>query len=847
MPDFPHLKLPFKVEGSAKPFGGGGKKDPNAVAKTNQNKENRQQHGQFLSNAADTLINKWEEIKKQKQEKGVIVPNANDIPVFLKIDTSSFNVDSLRHWGIEVISEEQDGFIIGASVDGLKSFKDNITQFLGQQGRYKDKAAQIWEFITDDSWRVSQLLKGEISKIWATLNDATVYIVELGVSCNVTNTKEFPNRNNYATEAKYQEAIEDFRTNEQEAQVARDQKQIIREEEIEKYIETYGASLQGVWDIGTDAIFFKISINGAGLKDIVHNYQYLFEVKLDSAYSLATTHENIEAALELEIIAPSNNATKVCVIDSGIQESHRLIAAAIDSPSSRSYVDGDASVVDYVAVSGHGTKVAGAILYPNSIPKTGQYQLESKIQNARILDRDNRISENKFAPALLEEIKQDYPETRIFNLSVADDAAYIGTHMPSLAASIDKLSHENDVLFIVAAGNLYESSATLNNPGIKEYISVGQNYPHYLNNDYTKIASPGVSFFAITVGSVSAADFEDADYKAMAGKDYVSPFSRTGLGMWGSMKPDVVEFGGDLAKNKLSLELIKKEELLPELVQSTMHGANAIGNYSYGTSFSTPKVSYIASKLQAEHPDETAQMYRALIIQSARLPDHCFTNPTLNDFRHYGYGIPNVNRALNNTNNRITFIQNGNVGPKKADIYHLKIPDELRGEGRDFRILVEVTLSFTAKTRITRKGAHSYLSNWLEWQSSKYNERFNSFRNRTIDYLDLDEGIIESGEIEEGLNAIKWCIRENPAWTNNGINRNNSTVQKSWAIIEPHQFADEFSLAIIGHVGWDKNLENQVPYALCVSFEALDTEMNIYNILAEAQVEIEQDQLEIEF
>ena len=72
-------------------------------------------------------------------------------------------------------------------------------------------------------------------------------------------------------------------------------------------------------------------------------------------------------------------------------------------------------------------------------------------------------------------------------------------------------------------------------------------------------------------------------------------------------------------------------------------------------------------------------------------------------------------------------------------------------------------------------------------------------------------------------------------------------MQKSWVIVEPHQFAEEFSLAVIGHSGWDKNLDNQTPYALCVSFEALDKEMNIYNILGEAQVEIEQEQLEIEF
>ena len=844
MAEFPHLKLPFKIEGSAKPSGGGGKKDPASLAKTAANKNNRQGHGQYLGGSADTLIAKWEQIKSDKKKQGIEVPNENDIPVFLQVDTSQFSIDSLKHWGIDIIAEEKDGFIIGASVDGLKGFKEKIDQFLNQEGRYKDTAAKIWALITDDSWRVSQILKGEISKIWANISDDIMYTVELGVSCNITNTKQFPNKSKFTSEADYNLAVEEYKAHETELQVLRDEKQIKRQEEVEKYFQSYEGQIQGIWDIGTDAIYFKISISGAGLKDIVHDYQYLFEVKLDSTYSIASEPETLATNYDLQLLPPLANAPKVCVIDSGIQEEHLLIAPAIDTANSLSYVDNDDSVADFVKSSGHGTKVSGAVLYPNSIPTTGPYQLETKIQNARILDKNNRISENKFGPALLTTIKQDYPDTRIFNLSVADDNAYIGTHMPSLAASIDKLTNENNILFIVAAGNLYESSKVENNPGIKEYITMGQNYPDYLNLDNSKIASPGVSFFAITVGSISAADYEDDDYKCLAGKNYISPFSRTGLGMWGSIKPDVVEFGGDLVKSKLSNELVKKEELLPELVNSTMHGANAVGRNSYGTSFSTPKVSYIASKLQAEHPTETAQMYRALIIQSARLPDHCFHNPTLEHFRHYGYGVPDLNRALNNNTNRITFIQDGKVGPKKADIYHLKIPDQLKGEGKDFRILVEVTLSFTAKVRVTRKGSHSYLSNWLEWKSSKYNENFNSFRNRTIDYLDAEE---EAEEVEEALDAIKWVIRENSAWSNSGINRNNSTVQKSWVIVEPHQFAEEFSLAVIGHSGWDKNLDNQTPYALCVSFEALDKEMNIYNILAEAQVEIEQEQLEIEF
>jgi len=54
-----------------------------------------------------------------------------------------------------------------------------------------------------------------------------------------------------------------------------------------------------------------------------------------------------------------------------------------------------------------------------------------------------------------------------------------------------------------------------------------------------------------------------------------------------------------------------------------------------------------------------------------------------------------------------------------------------------------------------------------------------------IRYLDVDGNLVEE-EIDQGSGAINWCLRENPSWSNNGINRNNSTVQKSWAIIQPY-------------------------------------------------------------
>lgn len=837
MSDFPHLNLPYKIQGVVPPKQN--KINPNTL--TIQNKNNRLLHGQYLRDAANKIIDNWKKKLVERSKASLESPNSKDIPVFLKIDTKAFNIDSLLQWGIEFISEEEEGYIIGASVDDLQAFQNKVDKFINEEGKYKNTAAKIWELVTDNTWRLNQLLEGEIANRWEKIIDLETYTIEIGVSCSVSNTKKFPNRNGFESDEAYQMKVEEFKAHERKLQLDRDTKQLQREEEIDKYIRIYNGVLHDIWDNNVDVIHFKLSINGKGIRDIVHNYQYLYKVKFDTTYNINTDTEDFIGEYEAEIIGPMSTATKVCVIDSGIQESHRLIEKAIDVSKSRSYVEDDASTADYVKRSGHGTKVAGAILYPYFIPKNGQFQLETIIQNARILNKDNRISSNNFAPSLMERIVQDYSGTRIFNLSVADDDAYNGTHMPPLAASIDKLSYENDILFVIAAGNLFKSCDNAINPGIKEYLALGNLYPDYLNNDSTKVANPGVCLFGITVGSISKAHFEDEDYKSIAGENYISSFSRTGLGMWGSIKPDVVEFGGDYAINKTSLELITNDTIAPELVSSTMYGSRAVNKDTCGTSFSAPKVSYIASRLQAEHPNESAQMYRALIIQSARLPEHCFNNPTLNDFRYYGYGVPDVNRALNNSPNRITFIQSGKIGPRKANIYRINIPSELRGE-RDFQILIEVTLAFTAKTRLTRKGAHSYLSNWLEWQSSKLNESFSSFKTRTIQYLELDEDTIEEGTVEEGLNSIKWSLRENPAWSSNRINRNNSTVQKSWVIIEPYQFAEEFSLAVIGHIGWDKNLENETSYALCVSFEAVGSEIPVYNLLAQAQIEIQPEQ-----
>lgn len=82
-----------------------------------------------------------------------------------------------------------------------------------------------------------------------------------------------------------------------------------------------------------------------------------------------------DLAENVNIVPPSESAPIVCVIDSGIQEQHKYLSAAIISEESVSLIPDNPSPSDQVGGGGHGTRVAGAVLYPDTIPTSGNYQL----------------------------------------------------------------------------------------------------------------------------------------------------------------------------------------------------------------------------------------------------------------------------------------------------------------------------------------------------------------------------------------------------------------------------------------------------------------------------------------
>lgn len=837
MPEFPHLPLPKKITASYKH-----KKlkiEKIIAEETQHNLDNRKAHGRGLKSDANKLRDDWFAELDARQNLGLPdLPNSEIIPIFLKIDMMLFDPESLYSFGIEVIAEDEDGFIIGASIDNFKSLKEKIDKFINNNGKFRDKAAQLWEIITGNQWRLDYILSDDLRSRWDQIADNDDMLVDVSMACYIKIPKA-PAWNKKKSNKYNEDAYTRWMERKMLIETHRDELEAERQDQFRKFIEDLGGQVVTSFVSYDDSFGCRLRLSGLALKDLVTNYQYLFDVTEFDNLTYIHPETGDESILELNYLAPEDNSPTICVIDSGIQENHLMIADAIDTALSVSYVPGDNSVADMVNGGGHGTKVAGAILFGNIIPKQGVHQHEFWIQNARILNDHKWLPEQLYPPELMRKVFKDFSKTRLFNLSVNASRPCKTIHMSEWATAIDQLSVENNILFIVSAGNINSTNIVANNPGISEHLQEGRNYPEFLLANSSRISNPAQSCFALTVGSVCPNKFEDDFQISFAEKDGPSSLSRTGPGLWRMIKPDIVEYGGDYIREKSENPLITTNAMCSvEVVKTTFNGTNAVG-HDLGTSFAAPKVSNIAGSIIREVPGASANLIRCLVAQGARMPENIFRSPSVDNVRMYGYGIANKVRSTQNSLKRITLTAEGEIAARNAEIYTLQIPEELRGVADEYDFLIEVSMAYMARPRRTRRRTRSYLSTWVDWQSSKFDESFKQFKSRVTKYTEGEE----FEEEVEDAKSIQWCIRENIGWGPvKGLRRQDSSLQKDWTVIKAFKMPEEFSLAVVGHQGWEKDIYATVPYSLVVSFEVLNAEIDVYNpIRILNRIEIEQE------
>jgi hypothetical protein len=443
---------------------------------------------------------------------------------------------------------------------------------------------------------------------------------------------------------------------------------------------------------------------------------------------------NIPLSALPEVLPPPEQNCGVLVIDSGVSRGHPLIAPALGEaevfPDSDNLIiaggpdDGDEKT------GGHGTGVSGIAVYGDISQSVKQrsFQATAWLFSARVTDRNNEydpdlLLENQLGKAV-QYFTQNYANCKVINISLGDSRLTFrdGQKQFRLAAKIDEIAYEfqhKNLVFVVSAGNHDY------NPESKDLFL--QDYPNYLLTKEARIIEPATSAIALTVGSLSIGAGslsypDDAQRRAVARvRGYPSPFTRTGFGVDGMIKPELVDFGGDLVIDRE--RVIDNEPGVAILTLAKDYSGLLFRAYC-GTSFSAPRIANMAAQLFTQFPNATSNLIRALIANSATLPTEI--PPALQGkgkeqqksrLRVYGYGQPNLLQAKYSAENHVVLlVDNVQIPVGNFHIYEIPpLPNDFL-ETKGTRTL-SITLAFDPPTRPTR--GDSYLGVTMEFHLFK--------------------------------------------------------------------------------------------------------------------------------
>lgn len=246
----------------------------------------------------------------------------------------------------------------------------------------------------------------------------------------------------------------------------------------------------------------------------------------------------------------------------------------------------------------------------------------------------------------------------------------------SWSAAIDRITSgagEEDAkrLFIVSAGNVYPH----------ELKSSG--FPRA--NTLHGVESPGQAWNALTVGVFSNnTQIMDPDFKGfvpVADSGELSPYSSTSE-LWNSkwpVKPEVLFDGGNMASN--GFDYSECEDL--SLLTTNYRPLIKYFSTAWGTSSASAQAAWFCSQLLTVYPDMWPETVRALTVHSANWTEQMKKQFCVEDIktkgrrrllRTCGYGIPNLEKAIQCVNNSVNMIIQGELQPynrKKMNEMHV--------------------------------------------------------------------------------------------------------------------------------------------------------------------------------
>ena len=387
----------------------------------------------------------------------------------------------------------------------------------------------------------------------------------------------------------------------------------------------------------------------------------------------------------------------------------------------------------------------------------------------------------------------------------------------SEAPILDTLSRELDVVIVVSTGNagFEPGDGDSNDAHVQEY-------PGYLLDDAARIIEPATGAIVVTVGSLAHRSNTGpgtenyVTYRPVAGNDEPSPFTRCGPGLGGSIKPEFCEYGGNAVYDGTTQRIRWLREL--SIVSLRREYIEGLFTTDHGTSFAAPRVAHVAASLYESLPNASANLIRALLATSARVPEPAenVLQPLGAEavLRVCGYGRPDLRQASLSDDARVVLYAESTLEHDKFHIFELPIPDELIEEAGTRRITI--SLAYDPPVRHTRFDYLGVKMSFRLIRGKSVQEIAEAFRQRTKDEDAVDR-----------LTSTKHDCSMEPKVTA----RENSTLQRATFTMKKKptaEYGDTYYVVVRCEKKWAREEHSPQRYAVVVSVEH-SAEVDLYS------------------
>jgi len=546
------------------------------------------------------------------------------------------------------------------------------------------------------------------------------------------------------------------------------------------------------------------------------------------------------------IVPAPQDAAYVCLLDTGTNSAHPLIAPVLAQNDLHTYRP-DWGVDDR---QGHGTPMAGLVTYGDLVPlleSQDPVQLHSRLESVKIFNAADPHREELYGAVTQEStyrVEVTPNRRRVYCMAISTPDGRDRGRPSSWSAAVDALAagaaDGEQRLIVLSAGNTDPIQRR-----------------HYPTSNFTdSIHDPAQAWNALTVGGYTDKFQIDGEqypgWQPLAARGDLAPSSCTST-TWTNtkwpIKPDIVLEAGNMASNPEYDDPDYIDDGL-QLLTTAHNFATQKPLVSFGdTSAAAALAAQMAARVWTKYPSFAPETIRALMVHSANWTPAMVARYTSAQgainyeamLRSYGYGVPNLRRLLSSADNSLTLIAQGLIKPffkedgriktREMLLHALPWPRDVLSGLQNTPVTMRVTLSYFVEPSPGARGMtprYGYQSHGLRFAVKTALETTQAFERRINKFV-REEDYDAEGPQDTG----RWMF----GYAGRSFTSVGSIHSDTWTG-SAADLASRGHIAVYPTLGWWskrphlEGWEKEAGYSLVVTISTPSEEIDIYTPVA---------------